>query len=643
MECPLAALRCGVDLAWNWLCMPYLACALSLAAVGLAAALVRGDRVLRLGAIGAATAALPWATCSAIVACTSDPELAARLLRVGNGPIALVGPSILLVLLGVSGQLERHRWIAHVAGWSGVLLTAICWATPWVVAGARPLASGVFYLAGGPLAGVHFTQLGVWIAIGIAIARRSTWGGERRNMARTIIAVTALSAIGASDMLIVYGVAPGYSPVWPIAWLCATLAALAAVYYELRSDLLRPQGLDRGAALELAGFAIALVAIAALVLAMGAGAPLATAAAASLVWVAVLGAVWSRRAARPVRPRAERALEQFTAGAGDLDHEARLCERLTALWQHVGVEVRAILRVDGEHLVDVVTGAPRELAPHVAAWLVDRGDLVAGADLGTMRLGAIRPEIEALVAPDPRANLASVIVPLIDRGALVGLVEARRGGALREDERGLLVESARAAARALTYAALARAAERERETAHEVEVAEAMRLHASASRGDELGLWTIAAELRTSARTTGASWSANLLADGRLALLVVEAHAHAHGVAAALATAALTGAFAAATSGAPPRDLDALWDDLRVAHSEPTGAFVALLDARAIAWACDRHPGGAIIAPGAAPVSLAARGTADFGTGALLVIESPAIRVAVRQRADRRGRATAPP
>ena len=53
-------------------------------------------------------------------------------------------------------------------------------------------------------------------------------------------------------------------------------------------------------------------------------------------------------------------------------------------------------------------------------------------------------------------------------------------------------------------------------------------------------------EYRTAPRTTGAGWSAIELADGRLALLATEAQAH--GVAAALATAALTGAFAAATT-----------------------------------------------------------------------------------------------
>src|SRR3954468_22015402 len=121
------------ELAWSWSCMPYVVCAIGLAAVALVGAVVRGDRVMRIGMIGAPVTALPWAVCSALAACTQDPELATRLLRLGNGPIAFVGPHLLLVLLGASGQLERYRWVARTSGLIGLALLAICWATPWTV------------------------------------------------------------------------------------------------------------------------------------------------------------------------------------------------------------------------------------------------------------------------------------------------------------------------------------------------------------------------------------------------------------------------------------------------------------------------------------------------------------------------------
>src|SRR5205823_4909345 len=69
------------DLEWSWLAAPYFGCAAVILAVALAVALIRGDRVLRLGMIGASTTALPWALCQALAACTNDAAVATRLLR----------------------------------------------------------------------------------------------------------------------------------------------------------------------------------------------------------------------------------------------------------------------------------------------------------------------------------------------------------------------------------------------------------------------------------------------------------------------------------------------------------------------------------------------------------------------------------
>src|SRR5206468_12682893 len=62
--------------------------------------------------------------------------------------------------------------------------------------------------------------------------------------------------------------------------------------------------------------------------------------------------------------------------------------------------------------------------------LVAHREPLAVADLATMRLGPIRPRLEAVVAE----RGATLLVPLIDRGALVGLVEADHVLALRRSE-----------------------------------------------------------------------------------------------------------------------------------------------------------------------------------------------------------------
>jgi hypothetical protein len=596
-----------VQYSWNWLSLPYLACAASLAAVALVAAFVRGDRVLKLGTIGAATTALPWAMCSAVATWTDDPVIAAKLLRLGNGPISLVGPSLLLVLLGVSGQLERHRYLARVAGALGLVSLALCWGTDWVVGGVQELPSGILYLSPGPLTGLHFSQIGIWLAVGIVIVRRTTTGsGERRNVQRMLLGVLAIGTVGASDLLLVYGI----TGVYPIAWLCAMIAALVALRLVLTTDLLRPQGFERGAFIEGLGTAIAVAVVGVLVVLLEGIAPVALAAIAAVVWIVSLGASWSLVRDQPVRIAHERALEEVVASLADVTTEATIRELLARLWHEVAIDVRALYRVERDaaedlaapalpvRLVDIASGEARPLDGELARWLVAHGELLAAGDLGTMRVGPIRPMLEAMLAKS-----ASLIVPLIDRGALVGLVEAEHASALREAERGLVVESARAAARALTYVALTGAAAQEGETAREVEIAEAMRLQAAASRDDELGRWAVTAEYRTAARTTGAGWSASLLADGRLAVLVTEAQAH--GVAAALATAALTGAFAAATSTSAPLTLEDLLASLNasaegvIRGGEPVAAFIAILDGERgkVRWAAAGHPGATLVGP----------------------------------------------
>ncbi|HEY1557431.1 MAG TPA: SpoIIE family protein phosphatase [Kofleriaceae bacterium] len=585
------------DLRWSWLGAPYFVVSAMILAGALAAAFVRGDRVLRLGMLGAATTALPWALCQGFAACTGDPLVATRLLRIGQGPVSLVGPNLLLLLLGVSGQLERQRWIARLAGVIGLVFLVLCWTTAWTVPGVQRLPSGMFYTAVGPLTGVHISLLVVWLAIGLWIVRRSSPTGERRRSTRLVMGVLVFAAIGSLDTLLLYGVWGSY----PIAWLPALIAATIALYTALYTDLLRPQGFDREAGLEVAGFALALAVTGLLALSSVGRSPVALAAAASLAWTAATGGAWAIGRARPVRVAGERELDQFVARVSALDHEAKIAELLGGLWQRaIGVVPRATWWRDPARagaLVRVGGGADWPLAPEVVAWLVAHGAPIAITDFATMRLGAMRAQLEQLGS----AHGAALVVPLVDREELVGLVEADYGTALREGERGLIAESARAAGRALTFVQLSRAAARERETAREVEIADALRRQASTSRDAELGHWNVAGEYRSAPRTTGAGWSAIELADGRLALLVTEAQAH--GVAAAFATAALTGGFSAAAGSA--RSLDEIMTALRVSADgvtragEPVAAFLAILDARAhtIDWACAGHPGALVVGP----------------------------------------------
>ena len=565
------------ELAWNWLAAPYVASALVLTGLVLVVALQRGDQVMRMGLLGASIATLPWAVCSAMACCTTDPAVATRLLRLGNAPVAFIGPNLMLVLLGVSGQLERNRWLPRVAGILAVVQLGICWGTTWIVPEVHVLSSGIYYISAGPLTLLHYSQLGVWLAIGLVIARRTSPKSERRRQTKLLLLILTCGGVATSDLFIVYGV----WNLFPVAWLPTLVAAGTGLYLALRTDLLRPQGFDRRVLYEVIAFGLGAVAFSYLAIVIDGAAPLAYAVGGALIWVAALAIAWGVGRRRVIRASDDQRIVQLA----DLDDEHVLVTRLAALWKaQAGVTRVAMWRIDGARVDGAGTWT---LAPDVASWLSTYGEPLVAADLATMRLGAQRVEIEA-------ACRASLLVPLIDRGALVGVVEADLPGVLRESERGLIGESARAAARALTYVAMARDAAREGETTREVEVAAAMRQQASASRDDDIGRWSVGAEYRAAPRTTGAGWSVSLLDDGRLALLVTEAQVQ--GLPAALASSALVGAFAAATSGTT--ELDELLQHLRASSEgaksagESVGAFLAILDhdRGVIDWACAGHP-----------------------------------------------------
>jgi hypothetical protein len=117
-------------------------------------------------------------------------------------------------------------------------------------------------------------------------------------------------------------------------------------------------------------------------------------------------------------------------------------------------------------------------------------------------------------------------------------------------------------------------------------------------------------------------------------------------VAAALATAALTGAFAAATAGTAPVTLDRLISTMRASSEgvlrsgQPVAAFLAILDAQKIEWACAAHPGACIIGPAQetimisggprrgpdASLTAAVRGSSPLSPDSLIVVASSGLR-----------------
>ena len=217
------------DFAWSALAVPYATLAVALVALGLTALLIRGDGVLRLALIGAVSNTLPWAVTSALAACTTDAETATRLLRVGNGPVALLGSSLMLLILGAYGQTERYRRLLIGASVAGTLSLAICWTTELVIPGVRLTPSGMLYPRAGPLTIVHAGQLALWPVLGLAIVRRTAGDQPPRMRPWQLITLVMFVVAATADVLLAHGIA-GY---YPFAWLPG-LGAVALCFHLIK-------------------------------------------------------------------------------------------------------------------------------------------------------------------------------------------------------------------------------------------------------------------------------------------------------------------------------------------------------------------------------------------------------------------------
>ena len=637
------------DIAWSPLAAPYLVTALALVALGVTAALIRGDAVLRTAVIGAVSNTLPWAAASMAAACTRDPELATRILRIGNGPIALLGSSLMLLILGAYGQTERYRRLLIVAGLIATGSLALCWTTDLVVAGVRETPSGMLYPRAGWWLLFHAGQLAIWPVVALAIVRRTAPDQPPRVRPWQVAALIGCVLAGASDILLAQGVG-GY---YPLAWIAALGAVAVLLNMILRGDLLRTRGFDRDAAVELGLVAATAVAIAVIAGALGDVHPLVLSVIAAPIAVTA-GGVAAVLRARRIRSAPE------AGDDGRIDHllgaardPAAIEALLAEAWRRYGVAEVRLWQADGLDLRAGTAIAP--LPGELGAWLAEHPALIVRGDLPTSRLGSARPLVELLA----RTCGPDLVLPLVDRDQVLGVAGARlgpRATVLRDPERVAIEQAATPAARALAYLALRREAEQAVLAARETEVADAVATQAGTRRRADLGDWRLAAAYRAAERVAGDVWSWERLPDGRLVLLVADVAGR--GVPAALVSSALAGAFAAITAGggAEPAAIAALLDRTIGAlgnGEHQAAAFVAVCDPdrRVVDWVSAGHRGACVVRPGAdqaelslvggrsaalgAPGGERASGQAPLGPGELLVVVSDGV-IALR---DARGQA----
>ena len=598
------------ELALRAQAAPFVVLVVALLVVGIAAISQRGDRLIRTAVLLVITAALPWASCLALAASTLDPVLAERMFRVGNASISLIGAGLLFLILAVAGRIERHRGLVVAAFVCASLSACLEWSTDLIVRGVQMTPLGMLYAKAGPLNGLHAGQIPLWAGVGIVIARRGARGGRdlrRRDQVKRMLIILVLAIAGTGDMLLAQGVVV----IFPSAWLPGILACGLALHTIRRGDLLQGVGVDRVAVLELVAFVGAASCVMGLAWALDETAldtPLALgllAAPLSALALAIgLGLRTSQQRTEPVEAAADRALDHFAetvqAATSDVGVVASFAELVRL---HAGLDDVRLWRVRSDALVAVAPSpSPPVLDARVRAWLAANPGPLVSYEIGTLRLGGLRAPIEAFVA----ALDADLVLPLVDRDALVGLAAAQvRGGrVLRPGERDLLRDAAAAAARALTFAALTAEAVALEGTAREVEVAQAVQ---AARAGNDVclnvGPWRVAAGYRAAARVAGDVWSWSPLPDGKL--LVVIADVVGRGVPAALVSAAVAGAFEATPAllgghVGPADVLQLLHDTVRqVGAEQRVSAFAAVLDpgGGVVRFASAGHRGGYLVRP----------------------------------------------
>jgi hypothetical protein len=604
---------------WRLLCLPYLVvsgiCLLAMISAGL----IRGDRVVRIGLIGTTASVTPWTLGMAAAICAVDRETAARLYQLANGSTTMLGPSLLLILLSVSGQLDRYRWHARAAIATGVLFALVTWSTRLVLDGAFEIPSGIWYPRAGALMWLHSVQIVGWPMMGLIIALRAWPARQRSSMMRYLVALPALPLAGTLDTLLAYGI----GGIYPLAWLPASCGGLICLHLMFRTELLRSRGIERAGVVELTATALAGVAIAGVVWMVTSRLSVEPAVVAMLtapLWAVALLVTWMSPRAPTTAAIYDHVLEEL---AHDSSASGKVAERLGVLWgEHAGLsKVRLRQGVD-------------KLDPQVRGWLRSLDAPVMSAELATMRLGLRRPAINAMFAQSG----AAVVVPVIDRGELIAVVEAEQPSSrtLRDAERLFLFDSAQLVGHALTYDRLARDAQAAVTSAREVELANVLAAHYRPLQDDERGPWRLAIEHRPSASPGGAGWSWAPLPDGRVAAMIAEAESQ--GVAGALVIAALQGAFAARSRESSCDAAELLAALGGTVSTIGRRALVLVLDsqARTMCWASDGHLGAAIVSEGRAvllrelaeeqgEIESGGQGEAELPAGALVMLLSSSV------------------
>lgn len=617
----------GGSFSFSILSVPFLVLALGNLAGALGAILLRGNGVYRVSLFVFCVSAMPWSVGSAFTSSCTDPETVENLARIYVGSVSFVGPTLMFVLLAAAGRVEEHRPHLLVATLVATASCALAWSTDLVVASAWETAWGLWFPVAGPLLELHLGNLVGWGLAGTLLARRAGASGTARSRGNTrrFMIVIALCALATTDTLLARKIG-----VYPFSVIPAGVAIGLTVVVAFRHDFLHSRGVDWAAAVEL-GVVLALAAAVVAVVWATAGsrfaAPIIVAAAFAPMFgvgqLIIYVARQRQREQQHITGEADLAFEQFVERTREIRSGDELAGEVSRLVEsHSGMLSARLYAVREADMWFALGSDTSSVAidARVRAWLLANARPLDRSDLGARRLGGLRQPIEALFSTLD----VDVIVPLIDRGSLVGgigCVAPTSGRALRDAEIELLTDTSDASAKALTYVHLFREAEARVEIAREVEVARAVQdARQPGESREQYERCEVVAHYEPSAKFGGDWWTSAELTDGRV--MVVIGDVTGHGIPAALVSSTVAGACETAQQmWGSGLDAMALLQLLNGAVAEVGGADYAMscfaavfdLDAKLVTYANAGHPFPYVCRAGAEGAtklrSLVSRGT----------------------------------
>lgn len=594
--------------------IPFLGLSTGLLGILVLVMLKRGDLTIRAALASTALLAFTWSTGTAIgLSVSADNAMLAELFaRVCVGVVIFIGPALLLLFLGLCGLVEQLRALIYGFSALATLSCLAAWTSDLVVAGVWQSEDGRWHPQAGAALPVHLAVLCVPLLVGMFLSYRIRHEHRNPSYKHFITVAVMIMLAGLCELALYYH---------EISYPWAVVPALVGVGFTLwalfRRDLLyaRGRGLDWGAVWELALFAlmIPLVTIGAWAalprpLGLGGGPFLAV-----LLLVPLFGAmqgliliVRSYLSSGEVKPmlddEAEMAIEELGEMVKEPVSEADVGEQLAELLgQHSLLRDIALYIVDGKGAWKPATSdlaPPIQVSDAARDWVHEQRRPILRRELYVRRLGKLR---EPLIDLFEKLG-AEVLVPMSERGKLVGVVAGKVPAHIRElDEREifLLRQATRVAARALVYLDLLREALERIEMAKELEVAAASS-RVTREPGEQRHLYDLCEIIgyyHAALQLGGDWWTSYELDDGRV--LVVMGHVAGHGVPTALVSATVAGACETAVRMRGTR-IDVVELLMMLDHAVRTlgsehhyydmGCFAAIFDEEQVRFANAGHP-----------------------------------------------------